>query len=109
VAQVEDLMRRELTRICREGLQPDEMERARNTAIAEHEMNLQDTQGVAMTCALNELYGLGGSYVFTTRERFERLTAADAQQAAVSVLSTNRAAVSLVLPEGPTAATEGKP
>ena len=62
-------------------------------------MSLQDNMGVAMNCALNELYGLGYEYPFGTAARTEAVTADQIRSAAASVCVTNREAISIVLPE----------
>jgi zinc protease len=99
VPEVEQLMREELARIRRDGPRPEVMERARSQMIGDFEMGLQDDLGVAMTCALNELYGLGFDYMFSTRRRIEALTRGGVSAAAESILATNQLAVSIVLPE----------
>lgn len=96
--EVEQLIRKEIGRIIAGGIRKEELERARNRIIAAFEMGLQDNLSVAMTCALNELYGLGHAYSFTTRQRFEALTLEDVHRAAESVLSTNKFITSLILP-----------
>jgi predicted Zn-dependent peptidase len=62
-------------------------------------MSLQDNGGLAMTCALNELYGVGYDYVFGTPSRFRALSAEAIREAAASILKPERRAVSLVFPE----------
>ncbi len=98
LAEVETLLLREIDRVGREGLDADELERARRQLIAEHEMRMQDNGGLAMVCALDELYGLGFAHELTTRQRLEAVTAEQVRQAAASVLTTNRLAISVVLP-----------
>lgn len=51
-----------------------------------------------MVCALNELYQLGFDHEFSTRKRIEAVTPAQIRQAAASILSTNKLAISVVLP-----------
>ena len=99
VPEVEKLFGNEINRIVTQGIRPDELERARNQIVADYEMSLQDNLGVAMNCSLDELYGLGFQHAFDTRRRFEAVTADDVKRAAASLLSTNGAAISIVLPE----------
>lgn len=99
--EVETLLRHEIDRVGREGLDAEEFARARNQLIAEHEMRLQDNGGLAMGCALDELYGLGFARELTMRARIEAVTPEAVKQAAASVLNTNRLAVSVVLPVAP--------
>ncbi len=96
--EVEKLIREEITRVTTQGLEAEEIARARNMIIAEHEMRLQDNAQLAMGCALDELFGQGFNYQFTTRERMEAVTPDQIRQAAVSILATNKLAVSVVLP-----------
>ncbi len=98
LSEVEMLLRREIDRVGREGLDAEEFARARNQLIAEHEMRLQDNGSLAMGCALDELYGLGFGRELTMRARIEAVTPDAVRQAAASVLNTNRLAVSVVLP-----------
>jgi zinc protease len=98
-AEVESLLLAEIARIGREGLDPEEIARAKNQLIADQEMRLQDSMSLAVMCALNELYGLGYGYDFTTRQRIEAVTPEQIQKAAGSILSTNRMVISVVIPE----------
>ena len=98
VSEVEKLIREEMNRLTGKGIRQEELERARRRIIAEHEMSLQNNSGLAMSCALDELLGLGYQHSFTTAERFEALTLKDVTDAARSVLSTNKMAISVVLP-----------
>lgn len=97
--EVERLFHEEIQRVTHSGLESNEFARARNMVIAEHEMRLQDNGGLAMTCALNELYQLGYDYDFGTRQRIEAITPNQLRQAAASILTTNKLAVSVVLPK----------
>jgi zinc protease len=97
--QVEMLIREEIERVTTKGLDPEEIARARNMILAEHEMRLQDNSGLAMMCALDELYGQGFAYEFSTRKRIEAVTPEQIKQAAISILTTNKLAISVVLPK----------
>ena len=101
--EVRALMDAEGVRLRGAGLTAEEFERARRQIVADHEMSLQDNQGLALACALNELYGVGYAYDFAIPKRMEALTREAVRAAAAAVLSTNREAVSVVLPaaEGP--------
>jgi zinc protease len=96
--EVESLLAAEISRVAREGLQPDEISRARSQLIADHEMRLQNNMSLAVSSALNELYGLGYAYDFDTARRIESVTPDQIREAASSLLSTNKMAVSVVLP-----------
>lgn len=97
--EVERLIAEEITRVTTQGLQPEEIERGRNMVVAEQEMKLQDNGQLAMTCALDELFGQGCNYAFTIRQRMEAVTPAQIREAAASILQTNKLAVSVVLPK----------
>lgn len=96
--EVEKLFLAEIERVATKGLDPDEIDRARNMVIAGHESGLQNNGNLAMVCALNELYQLGFDHEFSTRKRIEAVTPAQIRQAAASILSTNKLAISVVLP-----------
>lgn len=104
--EVEKLLRQEIERVGREGLDTEELERARRQLIAEHEMRMQDNGNLAMVCVLDELYGLGYTHELTTSERIAAVTPEQVRLAAASILNTNRMAVSVVLPAMPV--TSGK-
>jgi len=106
IAEVEDLVRLEIERIVSRGLRDDELQRARKQLIAAQEMSLQDNLGIAVECAVNELYGLGYRYAFDVKGRMSALIPASVKSAAASILSTNSMAVSILMPE--TAGVEKK-
>lgn len=99
LSEVERLMAEEIARVTTQGLQPEEIERGRNMVVAEQEMKLQNNGQLAMTCALDELFGQGCNYAFTIRQRLEAVTPAQIRDAAASILQTNKLAVSVVLPK----------
>ncbi len=101
LAEVEMLMRHEIDRVSHDGIDAAELKRARRQLVADYDLRLQDNGSLAMTCALDELYGLGYAHELTTRQRIEAVTADEVRQAAASILNTNRLAVSIVLPVAP--------
>jgi len=98
VAEVEKLVLREIKRLTEKGVREEELERARRRIIAEYEMGLQNNSTLAMTCALDELLGLGYQHTLTTEKRFQALTLKDITNAARSIFSADKMATSLVLP-----------
>ncbi len=62
-------------------------------------MELQNNGGLAQSCALDELYGLGYQREFNVATRLNALTGKDIQRAAASIFKSGREAVSIVLPE----------
>ena len=101
VEEVEKLISEETQRLAKNGPRPDELKRAVASIIAGHEMGLQNNHSVALNCALNELYGLGHAYSFSTRTRMEAVTANDVKKAAATLLKDELRAVSIVLPAQP--------
>lgn len=99
VADVETLFAREISRVITDGLREEELARARGRLIAEHDMSLQNNGQTAMTCALDELYGLGYDHAFSLPERLRAVTARQVREAAGGILDTNRMAVSVVTPD----------
>ncbi len=97
--QVEALYAEEIQRVTTEGLREEEVTRAARRIIADHDMEQQDCLSVALTCGLNELYGLGYDHAFSTADRINALTSEAVRDAAASILNTNRMAVSVLLPE----------
>ncbi len=97
--EVEALYLEEIRRVTTEGLREDELVAAKNGIIAAHDMQLQNNLHVALTCGLNELYGLGYDYAFSTAERINALTTESVRDAAASILNTNNMAISVLLPE----------
>lgn len=99
VEQVEQLMAAQVERLGREGPRSEELRRAVEQLVAGHQMSLQDNAGLAQTCALHELYGLGYRHAFSAEERWRALTAEQVRDAAASLLTSGRQAVSIILPE----------
>ena len=98
VPEVRRLFAEELVRIARDGLTDDEVARARNQIIAGHAMSLQDNRGLAISCALNELYGLGFEYDFGIPARMAAITREQVRIAAASIVGDGRQATVIVLP-----------
>ncbi|MFH0879873.1 MAG: insulinase family protein, partial [Lentisphaerota bacterium] len=99
VAEVENIMNVELSRITRKGLTDDEFKRAKAQIEADHDKALQNNGGLAQSCALDELFGLGYRYSFDVKDRMNKITPEAVKKAAASIFETDRRAVSLVLPE----------
>ena len=89
----------ETTRLVKKGLREEEIGRAKKQILAAQDMSLQDNGGLAQTCALNELYGLGYDYNFKLAERMKAVNAENrGREAAASIFRPDCRAVSLVLP-----------
>ncbi len=103
---VAKLYREEIERLVTEGLREEELTRAKRQIIADHEMQLQDNLSVALSCGLNELYGLGYDHLFTAADRIDAVTGDAIREAAAAVLNTNRMAESILLPASAGRGTE---
>ncbi|HMO50509.1 MAG TPA: pitrilysin family protein [Kiritimatiellia bacterium] len=99
MSDVKQISLEQLERIAREGLRPDELERARAQLIAGHDMNLQNTGDLAQLCALNELYGLGYAYTFSVPDRLQAVSGEDIRALAAEMLQPGRLAVTRLLPQ----------
>ena len=97
--EVENLLNEQIERVSTKGLREEELSRSRAQLIATHEKGLQDNGGLAQTCALNELYGLGYLHAFETRERLEAVPSEEIQRAAAELLKADQRAVSIVVPK----------
>jgi zinc protease len=100
VERVQDLMRAEVQRVRSKGLRAGEFERARAQLIAEHQQSLQLTGDTALTCALDELYGLGCDYSFNLEQRLRAVTPEDVRKAATELLTPEKC-VNVVVKPGP--------
>jgi zinc protease len=98
VPQVVGILEAEVKRVITSGLTSEELERARSQILADYDMDRQDNGDLAMTCALNEVYGLGYAHGLDAPKRIAALTVDDIKTAAISVLNTNRIAISIVMP-----------
>ncbi len=99
VPAVEKLLRKEIKRILGGKLREAEVERAKSEIIGSFERSMQDNAGLAMNCAISELYGLGYKFYFGTDKRIAAITLEQVQDAAASVILEDSEVVSVVLPE----------
>ena len=99
VPQVEQLMRDQMARVTTAGLRDEEWQRAREQLLADCAMDLQDNGGLAQSCAINELLGLGYRYEFERPARLQAVTGAQIRDVAASLMQSDREALTIVLPE----------
>ncbi len=99
VDEVLELIQQDITRVTTQGIREDEFKRAKQKIITRYHQNLQMDGEMAMECALNELYGLGYEYSFSTEERLNALTLSSIREAVSSILVSGKTAISIVLPE----------
>ncbi len=70
-------LRREIDRLCDEGLPEDEWKSAQRFYVGNHEIEQQRLGGQAMGMALDEVYGLGWKEHFEFAKKLESVKAAD--------------------------------
>ncbi len=96
--EVERLMAEQLQRLATTGPRPDELARAREQLVSESQMSRQHNEGLAQTCALNELYGQGFDHSLKIEERLGAWTAEKLQRMAADFFHADRRVVSQVFP-----------
>jgi len=98
-ANVQSLIIKEINRIAGKGLRAEEFERAKLQIMAEHRQNLQVNAGIAMECALNELYGRGYSHALEKEKRLAQLSPDDVRKTAADILCQEKMITVIVRPE----------
>ena len=99
VELVEKELFREAELLRTEGLTAEELKRAKAKIIGQRKIARQDLGGLAMTTALDELYGLGYAHSETDDARHEAVTLADVKSAAEKYLRGDAMVISVVRPE----------
>jgi zinc protease len=82
----------------REGLTPEELQRAKAKLIGQRKIARQDLGGFAMTTALDELYGLGYAHTDTEDARYEAVTLEQVKTAAQKYLTPDALVIAVVKP-----------
>ncbi len=82
-----------------DGLTPEELSRAKAKIIGQRKIARQDLGGLAMTTALDELYGLGYAYSDTEDALYEAVTLEQVKDVARKYLKPEALAVAVVGPE----------
>ncbi len=98
VELVEQELLREAELLRTEGLTGEELKRAKAKIIGQKKISRQDLGGLAMTTALDELYGLGYAYSDADDARFEAVTLDDIKRVAQKYLQSNAMVISAVRP-----------
>ena len=96
VKLVEEEMLNEARLLCAEGLSAEELKRAKAKIIGSKKIARQELGGLAMTTALDELYGLGHGYSDTEDAKYEAVTPEEIRAAARKYLSSEGAVVAVV-------------
>jgi predicted Zn-dependent peptidase len=81
-----------------EGLTKEELQRAKAKIIGQKKISRQDLGALAMTTALDELYGLGYGYSDSEDALYEAVTLEQVQAAAVKYLKPEALVVATVKP-----------
>ena len=80
------------------GLTDEELKRAKAKIIGQRKIARQDLGGLAMTTALDELYGLGFARTDTEDARYEAVTADEVKKAAQKYLKPDALVIAVVRP-----------
>lgn len=80
------------------GLTDEELKRAKAKIIGQRKIARQDLGGLAMTTALDELYGLGYKHTDTEDVRYEAVTANEVKNAAQKYLKADALVIAVVKP-----------
>ncbi|MEI8040729.1 MAG: pitrilysin family protein [Verrucomicrobiota bacterium] len=99
VVETELLKEAELLRA--EGLTEEELKRAKAKIIGQRKIARQDLGGLAMTNALDELYGLGYAHADTDDANYEAVTSDQVKAVARKYLKADALVISLVSPPVP--------
>jgi zinc protease len=97
-AQVEAELLTEAELLRNEGLAAEELARAKAKVIGQRKIARQDLGGLAMTTALDELYGLGYAHTDGEDALYEAVTLAQVKAAADKYLKSNALVIALVKP-----------
>jgi zinc protease len=102
-----DLVEKELLAeaelLRRDGLTPEELQRAKAKVIGQKKIARQDLGGFAMTTALDELYGLGYAYTDSEDALIQAVTDDQIKSATRKYLRPDALVISVVKPEEPSA------
>lgn len=82
VTEVTAALRQEIDGLAREGLTPEELERARKKLLGAEAIRNQSNAAFASSAAVNELVGLGYDYHARRQAELEAVTLADVQRVA---------------------------
>ncbi len=97
-ALVEKELLAEAALLRKDGLTTEELQRAKAKIIGQRKIARQDLGSLAMTNALDELYGLGYDYSETDDAKFEAVTLDQAKKAAEKYLKPDAFVVAVVKP-----------
>ena len=99
VALVEEEMLKETELLRTSGLTPEELARAKAKVIGQKKIARQDLGHLAMTTALDELYGIGHQHIDREDALYEAVTLDQTRAAAQRSLNPNAVVIATVRPE----------
>lgn len=97
--QVEQELLREAALLRSEGLKEDELRRAKAKIIGQRKIARQDLGGLAMTTALDELYGLGYAHSDSDDALYEAVTLDEIKAAAQKYLKPDALVIATIKPD----------
>jgi zinc protease len=98
-AEVEQELLNEAGLLCRDGLSAEELQRAKAKVIGQKKIARQDLGGLAMTTALDELFGLGYAHSEAEDALFEAVTLEQVKSVARKYLTPDALVVATVTPK----------
>src|SRR5205823_8301469 len=101
LALVESELLQEAQTLREEGLTAEELKRSKAKVIGQKKIARQDLGGLAMTTALDELYGLGYGFSDTEDAKYEAITLEEIKAVAQKYLEPNALVVSIGQREKP--------
>jgi len=99
VALVQTELLTEAETLRREGLTAEELKRSKAKLIGQKKIARQDLGGLAMTTALDELYGLGYDFSDSEDAKYEAVTLEQTKEVAQKYLRADALVISIVKPE----------
>jgi zinc protease len=98
VEQVERELFNEAALLRADGFTTEELARCKAKVIGQKKIARQDLGGLALTMALDEVYGLGYRNIDTEDAHYEAVTLEDIRNVAIKYLTPDRAVVSIIRP-----------
>jgi len=84
----------------KDGLSPEEIDRAKASVIGQRKVQMQDNAALAMMVGLDELYGLGYDFFLTMDDKYRSVTSDDIKAVADRYFGNKPSAVAVVRPKG---------
>ncbi|MDP2933722.1 MAG: hypothetical protein Q8N81_06380, partial [bacterium] len=89
----------EIDRIRKKDVEGDELDFAKRELLTSRRLEMQSNGFFAMTCALDELYGLGYDNLYKYTGRIERVSKEDIRRCADKYLDTKACSEIIIVPE----------